>query len=788
MEMPDMRHRTVAWVGLALACFCGALFAAEGKRRVVFCTASEYVAYPQIGVEEFGLAADRFCLSPDEGHGRANVEGFRAALAGTRVLVFGPPQDGAHPNLELIFADAENVKAVKEFLKSGGTLVIDQTRTDLSAGFTKFLADMAVAVPKSGGLPPLEKKQQYTAVAAKEGKDARHPLATAPNAFGARELGPRVNAAFASWGPKQCAPIRSFQKPAFGVLVAQEGVNGAGRVVFNTTGMFNSTRNDGAQLCENLYSLAFGAEVRRVAPPRTRYVVKTGWRTWVKDPYAGFPLDRDAPDKFPLDRIKVSAAVNERQSFAVLITNAAAGPVADLAFSCGELKSGADALTPVVLRELVFDRSDGANPDPLPETKGIAVAPGETRILWLTFDTMSAKPGEYQGELSLTPAGGAARKLPVAVRVLPITLPVENPLRFTTWELFFSWRDKLVEGRENWKYFHQDMIDHGVNVFHASFGNPPRIVDAAGKPVFAPDAFNAMKERLYTTDNRSMYLIYGNIEEPFRVQDKKGVELKFPSPEHARAYKAYVGEISKFFKGLGMTNDQFAFYPYDEIAPASVPNALLTYAAIREADPKANIFVTLGGNSLNGFFEAKTGRPVKDLAPYVTIWVPGIAFYPYFANPNSDTARRTAKVIEFCKGTGNQVWSYNVTTRSSYELAPYQRYRLKPWGALALGLGGYGFYGANHWKEGDTYTAFYPGPRPVPGIRWEAVREGLNDVKYLIVLKEEIARAKKAGRPAAAAEELLSRALAEVNAKSLDASLAPAYREKIAAMILELRK
>ena len=783
-----MERLSAILIAFALCAAASPLQAADAKRHVVFCTPSEYAAYPQISTEEFNMTTDRFCLSPDEGHGRANVEGFREALAATRVLVLGPVQDGAQPNLNLIFADAQNAKAVKDFLKSGGTLVIDQTPIDPKGAFAAFLTDVGVSVPKSGGLPALEKGKQHTAVAAKDGKDAKHPLATAPNAFGEREIAPRVNSAFAAWSPKQSAPVRAFRKPEFGVLVVQEGVNGAGRVVFNTTGMFNSTRNDGAQLCENLYSLAFESEIRRLPPPRTRYVVKTGWRVWRKDPYAAFPLERDAADKSPLDRITLSAAVNERLSFEALITNAADAPVADLAFSCSELKSGADTLPPVVLRELVFDHADGANPDPLPETKGIAVAPGETRILWLTFDTTSAKPGEYRGELTLKPAAGDPRKLSVALRVLPITLPVENPLRFTTWELFYSWRDKLVENRDNWKYFHQDMIDHGVNVFHASFGNPPRIVDAAGKPVFGPDAFKAMQERLYTTDKRSMYLVYGNIEEPFRPQDKKkGAELKFPSPEHTRAYTAYVAEISKFFKSQGMTNDQFAFYPYDEIPATKVPNALLTYAAIKEADPKANIFVTLGGHSINEFFETKQGRPVKDLAPYVTIWVPGIAFYPYFANPNSETSKRVAKVIDFCKQTGNRVWSYNVTTRSGYDLAPYQRYRLKPWGAFALGLTGYGFYGINHWKQ-DTYMAVYPGPRPIPSIRWEAVREGLNDVKYMTVLKDEIARAKKAGRPTAAAEDLLAKALSEVNAKSLDASLAPAYREKIAAMILELRK
>jgi len=141
-------------LALAVLAWAATLQAAEATRNVVFCAASEYATYPQVGAEEFGMVADRICLSPDEKHGRANVEGFRAALATTRLLVIGPQQDGAFPAVDLIFADAANCEAVRSFLKAGGTLVFDQTRTD-TAGLAKFLAEVGVTPPKAGGLPPL---------------------------------------------------------------------------------------------------------------------------------------------------------------------------------------------------------------------------------------------------------------------------------------------------------------------------------------------------------------------------------------------------------------------------------------------------------------------------------------------------------------------------------------------------------------------------------------------------------------------------------------------------------
>ena len=84
----------------------------------------------------------------------------------------------------------------------------------------------------------------------------------------------------------------------------------------------------------------------------------------------------------------------------------------------------------------------------------------------------------------------------------------------------------------------------------------------------------------------------------------------------------------------------------------------------------------------------------------------------------------------------------------------------------------------------------YSGTTPVSSVRWEALREGLNDVKYIDVLRSAIAAAKQAGRDAVAvgqAEALIDEALKSVTEDDVSKPEAPdVYRERMVAMILRL--
>ena len=85
----------------------------------------------------------------------------------------------------------------------------------------------------------------------------------------------------------------------------------------------------------------------------------------------------------------------------------------------------------------------------------------------------------------------------------------------------------------------------------------------------------------------------------------------------------------------------------------------------------------------------------------------------------------------------------------------------------------------------------YPGPEPVPSVRWDGLREGMNDIKYVRVLEELIRQAKQdrtSRELTARAERLVEDALNDVPRQRDDPDLVYAYRERIARMIMALKE
>jgi hypothetical protein len=111
--------------------------------------------------------------------------------------------------------------------------------------------------------------------------------------------------------------------------------------------------------------------------------------------------------------------------------------------------------------------------------------------------------------------------------------------------------------------------------------------------------------------------------------------------------------------------------------------------------------------------------------------------------------------------SGKPVWSYECVAQVK-SLSPIRYNRANAWRAMRFGLSGIGFWThsqtqADLWqadpKLKDEFALVYPGEEPVPSVRWEAVRAGLEDVAAMQWLESRMQAARQAHINADAVQE-----------------------------------
>lgn len=749
--------------------------------------ARENNPHPQVPLEDYGFVLhSRFTSDLED-----DLAGVVKDIEQSRMLYFGQWYNPTY-----VLRHPECVTAARGLLRRGGTIVFDYCAVDGPQTIAFFKA-VGVDLPEGyeGGMVDVEPS--------KDEVDSRHPFLRQPTDLQGRTFSKSGFGSWGAWSKRQTAPLR-VAGSGRAAMVVQSQVEGSGTVVMNR--VFEIFRKDFGPRGEpfkNIMSYVSGAPVgpKTLIPVVRRFVSTSPLAVWGKPRYAVFPQEPDAPQTRAITGLACKAAINERISTAFLLTAAKEAPQ-EVGIHVGGLdREGGGASIPaerIELRELQFfhDYTDRLIPDPMPAVSSLAIPAGETRQVWLTIDTTGAAAGSYRGEVRLTTAGMATVSLPIRLEVWPIVLPTDNPLKFCTWDYVPSaQRNKDIGGWGNWKHYHDDLVEHGVNVFPVmSFNHPQPVVDEKGN-LTKPLDFKTFDVEFFTKDKGQIYLI--STPRVFAGELKKKLGVTSPAWENMMRgwLKAVIAHLRD---DLGLGYEQFAWYPFDELhRDEEISEAKREYELIKEVDPRVRIFLTLGTKSIGKFDK------IKVVAPHVDIWCVAIDYYNHFKGTHK--SQREA-IFEFCRAQKSELWSYENTVRNN-EHGPHRLYRLKPWGAVRLGLGGYGFWAYNTWK-GDPWkvrdaegqpkpgagtersSVVYSGTTPVSSVRWEALREGLNDVKYIDVLRSAIAAAKQAGRDAVAigqAEALIDEALKSVTEDDVSKPEAPdVYRERMVAMILRL--
>jgi len=231
------------------------------------------------------------------------------------------------------------------------------------------------------------------------------------------------------------------------------------------------------------------------------------------------------------------------------------------------------------------------------------------------------------------------------------------------------------------------------------------------------------------------------------------VHLHRPSIQYAAAFSdeqkhqyelAYLRAFRDRLKGKGWEFEDYMFYPADEpgwVQGKRVQTIVDTAKLLHEADPGFLVYA----NPVMGL----SWYDFERLVPWVDQWCPIQRIVPGLLNGDP----RIEAILE----SERPVWSYECYGGVK-SVSPLCYNRASAWRAHHFGLDGIGFWtfsttSHNMWATGDTpdteFPLVYPGELPVPSARWEAVRDGLEDVAAMELLEQRIAACRQAGTNAA---------------------------------------
>ncbi len=405
------------------------------------------------------------------------------------------------------------------------------------------------------------------------------------------------------------------------------------------------------------------------------------------------------------------------------------------------------------------ERGLGSYPDPLLPAGPFTVAALSRQPVWVTIHTPTDCPaGLYRGAVTVVPDGLEPTTIPVTLTVWDFALTDRTHLRTLTWlggGMLRAWygNDWTPEGNRRHAEilcrYEDALLAHRLGPGGEVAGQVPQ---REGKYDFT--ALDAHLERLIGGGMNAFFMATA----PNLQREKKTTYSDEFVRQFAETVKAYADHLRE--KGW---LDRAYVYVYDEAPRSAWPEVRKIDRAIRAAAPGARIFQCLnqpeGVRELTGFADVfdvyvaqyhKAGVAAAQ-EKGTEVWL-AVCCYP-MDHPNLflEYPLLDARVIPLIcwkyGAAGFEYWS-PISWGRNYVKGAAQRWPDVPWMANTFGR-----------YNGDGYL-LYPGPGGVPlsSLRFEALRDGLEDYEYLWTLRSLLTgpAATTNGPAADAARQLLS--------------------------------
>ncbi|MEI7828341.1 MAG: PQQ-binding-like beta-propeller repeat protein [Prolixibacteraceae bacterium] len=354
----------------------------------------------------------------------------------------------------------------------------------------------------------------------------------------------------------------------------------------------------------------------------------------------------------------------------------------------------------------------------LDESQMVSIPSLSTKEIWITvFCSSEVKAGHYKipvivqaiNGTDVQNGSGSPQNMPlptiraeIELEVLNFKMAPQGMIRLCAWGSY----DKASI---------QNLLDHGNTVFVVPQGK------SAGTQIGFD--FSEQDKIVSELKGHDVFLLISGLPDMVKENELGTSNERLNN---------YLTKLTDHLASSGIDKKHFAFYPYDEpggVGWSMIDKLVLFAKMVKSKDPELQMYMDGGGEA----------PMFKAMQPYLDVWCVGYNALPE-KGPVMDIVRNDPASL---------LWSYDCSYSYARPMGPnikniniVAQFRISALAALRWNATGIGYWSFNLGDDmwGRTmleYPLVYKGrEKPINSRRWEAVREGVEDYRILLGLKE----------------------------------------------------
>jgi len=383
----------------------------------------------------------------------------------------------------------------------------------------------------------------------------------------------------------------------------------------------------------------------------------------------------------------------------------------------------------------------GFYPDPLPDQTPFTAPADKNSPIWITvYVPAKTAPGEYKGTVDVTANGIKKLSVPVSLKVWGFALPSVSKLRTAYGNSM--WQASSYQGattpeqcRRLTDLYNLDFFKHRISPYSPYAYYDIKVNAENGNVKLDFTDFDVAIQKFFPLFNTFMLPRFGMWDDlGFKGDDAERMKI-----DYMRQVAEHLTDKGQLAKGYDYITDEPEESQYGAVIDAA--------KQVRMADPRIKIMLT--------------EQVEPKLVGSVDIWTPIV--------PNYDEQRSKAR-----QAAGEEVWWYvccwpHQPYPTNFIDYPAIDHRILPWISWHYGVNGILYWETCYWQDnpweipmsqpsdrkskwgnGDGHLLYPPVKQksgafidkgPVDSIRWELIREGVEDYDYFSILKNKIDKA-----------------------------------------------